>query len=114
MTVSSVIEKCKELGADQVTFRKLYKSKLNNDIDNWIGENASVDFYDRLTTMITKYGEFLGYLPFGPKIYNIEEMSVVIDDDCMSQQAHDTYKYLILRENSKLYFRWETKSSLIF
>ena len=114
LTVASVIERCKELGADQVTFRKLYKSKLNNDIDNWIGENASVDFYDRLTIMVKKYGDFLGYLPFGPKIYNVEEMSMVIDDDCMSQQNHDTYKYLILRENSKLYFRWETKSSLVF
>ena len=40
-TVEEVIDRCVELGADQVTFRKLYKSDLNNDIDKWIEENAS-------------------------------------------------------------------------
>lgn len=115
-TVRDVIERCEELGADQVTFRKLYKSKTNNEIDQWIEENASKDFYDKLTTYVRANGRYLGVLPFGPKMYNIKEMSVIIDDDCMSEDEKDidTYKYLILRENAKLYFKWETKSSLVF
>lgn len=114
VTVYNVIERCKELGADQVTFRKLYKSELNNDIDKWIENNASVDFYDRLVTYVEEKGNFLGYLPFGPKIYDIDEMSVCIDSDCMSEEIKNTFKYLILRENAKLYTRWDKKSSLIF
>lgn len=118
-SVSEVFEKCKELGSDQITFRKLYKSETNNEIDEWIGENSSKHFYDNLLTYMlaveknTPYN-FLGYLPFGPKIYNVDDMSIVIDSDCMSLDKKETFKYLILRENSRLYFRWETKSSLIF
>jgi uncharacterized Fe-S cluster-containing radical SAM superfamily enzyme len=113
-SVEEVIERCNELGADQVTFRKLYKSDLNNEIDHWIEENASEKFYDELVEYVKKNGRFLGVLPFGPSIYDIKEMSISIDSDCMSQQPKDTYKYLILRENCKLYFLWNTKSSLIF
>lgn len=113
-SVEDTILRCKELGADQVTFRKLYKSELDGDIDKWIEENASQDFYNRLVEYVKDKGEFLGHLPFGPSIYNIDDISMVVDDDCMSEQAKDTYKYLILRENAKLYFRWDTKSSLIF
>jgi hypothetical protein len=32
----------------------------------------------------------------------------------MNEEIKDTYKYLILRENGKLYSKWETKASLIF
>ena len=114
-SVKQVIDKCKELGADQVTFRKLYKSELNNDIDKWIEENASVKFYDKLVKYVEEKGRYIGVLPFGPKIYDIEEMSMVIDNDCMTENVDkDTYKYLILRENCKLYSKWETKASLIF
>ena len=113
-TVEQVIEKCKKLDADQVTFRKLYKSDLNNEIDNWIEDNASKSFYDELVEYVKVNGKFLGVLPFGPSVYDIEEMSICIDSDCMAEESKETYKYLILRENAKLYFRWETKSSLIF
>jgi len=112
--VREVIDKCEELGADQVTFRKLYKSKLNNEIDEWIENNASIDFYDRLTSYVKTNGLLLGQLPFGPKMYDIQDMSIVIDQDCMSEEIKDTYKYLILRENAKLYTNWSKKSSLVF
>ena len=113
-SVKEVIAKCKELGADQVTFRKLYKSNLNNEIDMWIEKNASKTFYDKLVNYIEENGRYIGVLPFGPKIYDVEEMSMVVDGDCMSEEAKDTYKYLILRENAKLYSKWETRASLVF
>ena len=115
VTVCEVIERCKELGADQVTFRKLYKSDLNNDIDKWIENNASAYFYIKLIEYVEEKGNFLGYLPFGPKIYDIDEMSVCVDSDCMAEEVHkNTFKYLVLRENCRLYTRWNTKSSLVF
>ena len=113
-TVNQVIEKCKDLGADQVTFRKLYKSDLNNEIDNWIEHNASKSFYDELVEYVKLNGKFLDVLPFGPSVYDIEEMSICVDNDCMSEEIKDTYKYLILRENAHIYFKWETKASLVF
>jgi len=113
-SVDEVLNKCKEMGADQITFRKLYKSETNNEIDKWIEENASSIFYDKISEYVVKNGRYLGKLPFGASIYDIDEMSVVVDDDCMNEEVKDTYKYLILRENGKLYSRWETKSSLIF
>lgn len=115
-TVEDVIEKCKELGADQVTFRKLYKSNLNGEIDQWIEDNASSLFYDKLVEYVRSHGRFLGVLPFGPSIYDIKEMSIVVDQDCMSEDIinKDAYKYLILRENCHLYTNWSTKASLVF
>lgn len=117
-SVEDVIKKCKELDADQVTFRKLYKSETNSEIDKWIEENESVGFYDLLLNFIKDNGIFLGNLPFGASIYDIDEMSVVVDDNCMSGITEnyntEAYKYLILRENAKLYSKWETKASLIF
>jgi len=113
-SVEEVLDKCKEYDADQVTFRKLYKSKINGDVDKWIDENASKIFFNKISEYVTKEGGYLGKLPFGALMYDIDEMSVVIDDDCMNEEIKDTYKYLILRENGKLYSKWETRSSLIF
>lgn len=113
-SVDSVIERCRHLGADQVTFRKLYKSNLNCEIDKWIEYNSSVEFYSKLIKYVKDNGKFLGNLPFGPKLYDIKEMSICIDSDCMAEEIKYSYKYLILRENAKLYSRWDLKSSLIF
>ncbi len=52
---------------------------------------------DELVEYVKKNGRFLGVLPFGSSIYDIKEMSISIDSDCMSQQPKDTYKYLILQ-----------------
>ena len=41
-------------------------------------------------------------------------MSVVIDNDCISKENNESLKYVILRENGKLYCRWDDKGSLIF
>lgn len=117
-SVENVLSRCKELGADQITFRKLYKSETNTEIDEWIDKNSSVSFYDEIVDYIINKGIYLGKLPFGANIYNVDEMSVVVDSNCMAEIEKEsdmgTYKYLILRENSRLYFRWETKSALVY
>ncbi|NPV13191.1 MAG: radical SAM protein [Ignavibacteria bacterium] len=109
----------KELGVDQVTFRKLWKSNNNNNIDKWIEENSSDtnSFFTFLKAYIREKGKLLGRLTFGALQYEMcgeNGISTVIDEDCMADEVKDTFKYLILRENGKLYTKWDSKASLIF
>lgn len=109
-----LLKESKKLGADQVTFRKLYVDGDNAE-SNWIKDHS----YKHIGSINPEYiekigGKYLSTLPFGAKQYMYDEMSVVVDDDCMSQEVKNSVKFLILRENCKLYSRWEDKASLIF
>ncbi len=113
--VSTILDKCKDLGADQVTFRKMYYYNNNVEQSRWVKENqCSNETLLVIKEYIEKFGEFLYKLPFGASVYSISNMSVVIDDDCMSKNNNETLKYVILRENGKLYVRWDDEGSLIF
>ena len=110
-----IFRRAKDLGADQVTLRKLYSSERNTTIDSWIKENAmEQNAFARLREFVFSNGEQLETLPFGAVKYGYDEMGVVVDEDCMSEKPKDVYKYLILRENCRLYSKWDNKSSLIF
>ena len=132
---SEILRKCKELGADQVTFRKLYHSNDDSDQTKWVKENACKNFtIENLNNYIVGESEMyagdgfmiptgkilpgagkpLYRLPFGPMAYSVNGMSIVIDNDCMSKEETDKLKYVILRENGKLYCRWDDEGSLIF
>jgi len=41
-------------------------------------------------------------------------MTVVVDNDCMNKDNIENLKYVILRENGKLYCQWDDEGSLIF
>jgi hypothetical protein len=98
------------LGADQVTFRKLYSSGEDKDVDKWVDENKMEAYaFGRLRDAIKNEGTTLEILPFGAVKYGFDGMGIVLDEDCMSKEARDTYKYLILRENCRLYSRWDDK-----
>jgi hypothetical protein len=71
-------------------------------------------FYFGKKSSITPSGTFLYKLPFGASVYSIDGMSVVTDDDCMSKENNENLKYVILRENGKLYSQWDNEGSLIF
>lgn len=139
-TVEDVFNEAVKLGVDQITFRKLYTSPENNtNQDKWIFENTSKldltpenpSYFFVVDNYIKKNGHFLGVLPFGAKKYSVNGISTVIDDNCMSDMMYriltqklndsdkvedgsDTYKYLILRPNCKLYTDWSDKGSLLF
>ena len=117
---SEIFYRLKQLSADQVTFRKLYTSEDHISEQNaWIEANR---FDDNLLTKIqegvVKEGTFLGVLPFGAEKYSINKITTVIDNNCMDNPRErvepDTYKYLILRPNCKLYSSWDDNGSLIF
>lgn len=116
-TPQDLINRCKYLGADQVTFRKLYSSDDNSEQSQWVKENACVKILDEVREFIkgkNGKGTLLYHLPFGASVYSINGMSTVIDDDCMSKENDAALKYVILRENGKLYARWDDEGSLIF
>ena len=114
-----IFEKAKELGANQITFRKLYKSENENcKQDKWIEEHSAGKFlFDVLNNCISQ-GKFLGKLPFGASKYSVNGISTVVDNNCMDdatkREEADSYKYLILRPNCKLYSHWDDEGSLIF
>lgn len=104
------------LSPDQVTFRKLWSygdNILSQSI--WVEKNKCKEStYEEIKEYIEATGKPLYRLPFGAMAYSILEMSTVIDDNCMSKNDVDKLKYVILREDGRLYCQWDDKGSLIF
>lgn len=130
LTPLMLLQRCKELGADQVTFRKMYRGQADTEENFYVSDNKCLDStlenikkyvegvhtvnFAGYRTDLEGHGTFLYPLPFGGKVYSIMGMSTVMDDDCMSKEAGEALKYIILRENGKLYSRWDDEGSLIF
>ena len=116
---SRLLSRCQELGAEQVTFRKLYSTGEDGDVTSWIRsnqmDNYEPDWWKQLNEYIKEYGRALNRLPFGSMKYSIKGMSTVVDEDCMSKDgAKEDLKYMILRRNCRLYSEWDDPASLIF
>jgi len=114
--VKHIFAVAKKLGADQITFRKFYSSPTGDTPqDEWIAKHSVEEsFWDRLEEYIKENGHKLERLPFGAIRYSVNGVSTVVDDDCMSTELKEDVKYLILRENCKIYTKWEDKGSLLF
>jgi sulfatase maturation enzyme AslB (radical SAM superfamily) len=103
------------LKADQITFRVLYESKKNTIQDKWIKEHRlNENKMNKLYEFVKLNGHALERLSFGAMRYSVDEISVVVDDDCMNIQAKEEMKYVILRPNCRLYSKWDDKGSLIY
>lgn len=116
-TPEQLFTACKEMGADQVTLRMLYSDGANTPQAKWVNEHKLVDVHTaELYRYIRTYGKPIGRLPYRAVKYSVMGMSVVLDEDCMGkeEQEADTYKYLILQPNAKLYSSWDDPASLIF
>ena len=112
---------CKSLCADQVTLRVLYSSSQTTPQGQWIRDHAaSPQTIQAITQHVLTHGELLGTLPYGAKKYSLNGMSVVVDADCMAkdgekrEMSEETYKYLVLQPNCKLYSQWDDPASLVF
>lgn len=113
-----IITRCKDLGADQVTFRKMYTFGESMEA-LWTKENTKGMYVSELLKdsikIVKKEGTYLDTLEYGADRYSYRGISFVIDDDCMSKKENKVaVKYLILRPNGKLYSKWDTKASLVF
>lgn len=117
-----LFEKCKELGADQVTLRVLYADSNETEQGKWVKEHAmSPQRVQQIAEYVMENGKPLGRLPYGALKMSLHGLSVVLDDDCMgkrdctkAEDIEENYKYLILRPDCKLYSAWDDKASLIF
>ena len=104
-----------DLGADQVTFRVLYKGENDCPQNRWIIEHAMPGEIIRdYKNYVKTNGRKLEVLEFGQIRYDVNGISVVVDDDCMSTVPKEELKYLVLRPNCKLYSKWDSKASLLF
>ena len=112
----SVFARAGALGADQLTFRKLYTSGKETRQDTWIMEHSvRENFWSDLSAWVQARGRRLERLPYGALRYSVNGISTVIDDDCMSTaEGKEEIKYLVLRQNCRLYTRWDDKGSLLF
>ncbi len=111
----SVLFTAKRWGASQVTFRELFRSETACEQNDWIARHAACPKeVEKVKEYIHNNGKPLPELGIGIKHYSIDGMSVVIDSDCMSMSRPDIPRTLVLREDARLYSRWDDKGSLIF
>ena len=114
-TAEEIFRRAKELGADQLTFRELYSSGLGTPQDEWIEQHAiCAQKLEEIKQFIRQNGRPLRIMEYGQTLYSVQEMSVIVDDDCMSTALKEDIKYLILRPDCKLYCNWDDKGSLVF
>ena len=114
-TAEQIFARGKELGANQLTFRVLYESGMGLPEDVFVQQHsASFECMERITDYVHSRGRELERLPFGAMKYSVDGMSVVVDQDCMSEAAGDAIKYLILQPDCHLYSKWDDKGSLVF
>ena len=112
-TSRGIFKRAKSLGADQITFRKMYGDSTTEE-GRWVMENQLLDQKWASLNNFINTAPVIDRLEFGREKRVIDDMSIVVDTDCMATNTEDVAKYLILRENAKLYSRWDTKGSLIF
>jgi hypothetical protein len=114
-SAKEIFERAKQLGANQITFRILYTSGKDTPEDKWIiKNNVHKDVMDEIYGYIINNGRILGTLPFGATQYSVDGVSVVIDNNCMNGSPGSVQKYMILRQDCRLYSQWSDKASLIF
>ena len=111
--VAKAFDRCKELGAHQITFRKMWAA---NDIcpqGKWIKENCthSDEIIEEVKRVVKNDGIYLNTLDYGAKRYDYKGMSLVIDEDSMSQNKDTGIKYYIIRPDGHMYSSWDLEGS---
>lgn len=102
-------------GADQVTFKKLYFTVEDSEVNKWIKANSLPPYWwSILNEYIKTNGKKLHKLMFGAVKYSCHGLSTVIDEDCMNKDESDDVRYIILYRNCKLYTAWDDPASLVF
>jgi MoaA/NifB/PqqE/SkfB family radical SAM enzyme len=111
---STIFDRAKDLGANQITFRMLYTSG-NKDLPQniWIRNNPFREKI-KLDSYISKKGTQLEQVSFGAMRYDVNGISTLLDQDCMSTKSMDDVRYLVLRPNCHLYTKWSSTGSILF
>lgn len=116
--VNTIFKICKEVDADQITFRKLWSNDKGTSQYKWVQENVTSktdEMMEEMKARIRSNGKFLGTLEFGASQYDYEGFSLVIDEDSMAQDGSNAaIKYLIFRPDGHVYSKWDSKASKLF
>jgi hypothetical protein len=105
-----IVNRLHELGIDQATFRVLWSGKDDNEISRWIkGNKVSDKFVDDIEMYCMENGKSMN--TSYPK-FQLGNLSIVVDRDCMAEHSVGEIRYLILRSDCELYTRWDTKASV--
>ncbi len=114
--VKSLLSRCKDLHANQVTFRKMW-SVPGTDEDLWIQRNGELSKYllEAINKVVVENGTIINKLPYGAIRYDYLGFSIVIDTDSMAKNENNVAtKYYIIRENGKMYSSWDSEASIVF
>ena len=113
---ATILERCTQLHANQVTFRKMWSNPGTPEAD-WIDANCSYSntLLDTVKVTIKENGTLINILPYGAARYDYNGFSIVIDTDSMAKDENNTaIKYYIIRENGKMYSSWDSPASIVF
>lgn len=115
--IQCIFNRCSELFADQVTFRKMW-SVDGTPEGEWIKQNCGKHcdgFLNGVNNYVRGHGKLINVLPYGAARYDCNGFSIVIDTDSMAKdETNMATKYYIIRENGKMYSSWDSKASLVF
>jgi len=114
--VNDLLNRCHELHANQVTFRKMWANDGTPEAD-WIHANESFadDILSTIVNIVMIKGTLLNKLPYGASRYDYLGFSIVIDTDSMAKdETNAAIKYYIIRENGKMYSSWDSAASIVF
>lgn len=114
--VQKILDRCSELHADQVTFRKMW-SNPGTEEAKWIEDNCEYSEFiiKAVDHTVIKNGSLIQRLPYGAAQYDYKGFSIVVDVDSMAKDTtNNETKYYIIRENGKMYSSWDSKAALVF
>ena len=115
-TVCTILDGCAQLGANQVTFRKMWSAPGTPE-DQWIKEHTKIaeTILGSVETAVKLNGSLINILPYGAARYDYQGFSIVIDTDSMGKDKDNAAtKYYIIREDGKMYSSWDSPASIIF
>ena len=98
----------------QITFRVLYEDGSASPQAEWVRQHAAKDSTVlKIADYIKENGELIGTLSYGANQYDLNGISVVVDNDCMAKNESKDHKYWILRPDCHIYTQWDDPSSII-
>ena len=107
-SVASLLSEVQDLGADQLTLRKLWEDGSDSDPAKWVRKfGVSGASISEIQEVIKEKSVRVGELPFGADLYSYNGLSVVVDSNSQGLDAGKDLKYLVLGPDCKLYRDWE-------
>ena len=120
LTLRDYVEKAKECGLHQLSFRQVTVPPNPIDTDGskktheWIKENVSTAQYYNLYDSMP-INKALLKLPYGSSIVDIDGIAVAAFEYCLQDSSNgEDIRSLIFQEDGHLYLTWNSEASILF